>query len=306
MKTHTPAQTLFLFLSLFAAKPSERNTTLQNYIYRLCSNVMLTTSRDTILGHNFILYLRVPDEPVKLDVYFLRTMNASPPWDELVANRSIPVNASGWQVFHLKSETDPIVENSVCVDMYVREINTSGERAFLNQTQIAERFVLDDSSLDEIANQPFVATFMLHHGTITLPPFFGKRSVRSLRQPSCSRHTNCSLQSHRVNPANYFSVAILYPQEIDLGWCGNTEHLVTNTHTHSLTTDEDEEKNESSGVMGSGDVEVLNKSTQLYQCVPSEYNSVLMLIKIDNQLVIELIPDLIIAGCTLQPCSREI
>ena len=116
-----------------AANTSERVahlTNLQNYTYQLCSNVNVR-SGDTVLGHDFILYLRPPTEHVKLDVFFLLTVNATPPWEELVANRSIPINASGWQVLNLKSEVDPFVQSIACVDMYVRETDANDQRTLL-------------------------------------------------------------------------------------------------------------------------------------------------------------------------------
>ena len=277
---------------------SGRNSSLQHYVYQLCSNVINTDSRDAVLGHDFILYLRQPPEAVRLDVFFLRTVNATPPWDELVASRTVPVNGSGWQAFHLKSVADPITESSVCVEMYVRETNNINERRLLNRSELAERFVLDDCSPSEIANQPFVATFMLHYGTITLPPLFGRRSVRSLDLTSCSYSNQCSLQSHRVDPTDYLSSDILYPQEVDLGACANGPKSAANDRSRPKSATVDRERG---GEIGSAEHSLLK--TQ-YQCVPTQYTSLLLLVAIDSELALELIPDLVIAGCTLQPCRQ--
>ena len=286
---------LFIFS---AANPSERDSRLQNYTYQLCSDVTLH-SRDMILSHDFILYLRSPNN-VKLDIFFIRTVNETPPWEELVANRSIPVNASGWQVLHLKTGNDPITERRVCVDMFVRQTNSMNQKSLLSQSQIVEKFVLNDCSPSEIANLPFATTYMLHFGTITLPPLFGKRSVGAYPPEQCTRDTKCSLQSHRVNLNDYISGKVLYPLEVDLGECGSREHSSTNSHSYQppLDNNREEQKGDWESTVG----EDLGQ-TRLYQCIPNTYSSLLVLVNIGGELILEGIPDFVITGCTLQPCS---
>ena len=286
-----------------AANTSERvthHTNLQNYTYQLCSNVNVR-SGDTVLGHDFILYLRPPTEHVKLDVFFLRTVNATPPWEELVANRSIPINASGWQVLNLKSEVDPFVQSIACVDMYVRETDANDQRTLLNQTQIAERFVLNDCAPDETANLPFVATYMF--GGISLP-IFGKRSVGASHPNQCSRDTNCSLQYRRVDLNDYLPPDIIYPHQADLGQCGGIiQHFPANSHHQQYLAMDRQEKQEEKQESAVGED---SSQESLYQCIPNNYRDLLVLRSVAFELVLELIPDFVITGCTLQSCGSEI
>ena len=257
-------------------------------------------SGDTILGHDFILYLRELTQAVELDVFFLRWVNGTPqPWNELVASRSIPVNASGWQVLNLKSVRDPFVESVACVDMYVGETNMLNQTTLLNKTQIAETFVLNDFCANENDNLPFVATYM--YGEISLPPIFGKRSVGANHPNLCSRDTKCSVRYHRVNLNDYLPAAgIVYPQQVDVGQCGGVLHKTqANSWHHRQFSATDRQE-------GSTDSLDMSLESQ-YQCVPSKYGDLLVLRDIGGgELVLKVIPDFVITGCALQQCSSEI
>ena len=269
-----------------------RPTNLQN-TYQLCSNVNLR-SGDTVLGHDFILYLRPPTESVKLDIFFLRTVNVTSPWEELVANRSIPFNASGWQVLNLKSVVEPIVQSTACVDMYVGETNANNQRTLLNQTQIAERFVLNDCAPDETAILPFAATYM--SGGISLP--IGKRSVGASHPNQCSRDTNCSVQYRRADLNDHLPPDIIYPHQADLGQCGGI--FTANSHHLAMDRQEKQEEKQESTVGEDSSQE------GLYQCIPNNYRDLLVLRNVAFELVLELIPDFVTTGCTLQSCGSEI
>ena len=283
----------------------------ENYSYELCSNVSRLTNNDTVLGHDFVIYKHPPEEKEEdndLEIFLI--IQYSPIYMELVSHRIIPANTSGWQVFHIESDTRPIINQSVCITMYIRQLYTDNETVyhrFLNQTEIAEVFILNDTDPSQSINQAFVSTFVIFSGTITLP-LGRKRSIETSDGDDNINSTQCTLRNHSVDLDHYLSEKVIYPPQMNIGSCGGRQ-LSTNTYHHhnqeqrqdNINDREEGEEEEEEEEEGDGSGTTLEWGDDvLYQCVPTMFDDTPVLIDLDDIIALLRIPNLIITGCELQ------
>lgn len=255
---------------------------LLNHTYELCSNAS-KNDEETILGQDFIIFKHLLEEEVTLEVFLIQVVYATQPWQRLVSHRIIPANTSGWQVFHLESQTGPVVEEQVCINFYVRVEN---ETRLFNREKLMEIFVLDP---DENLNTPFSARFIMKNQSITFPPFFKKRSTVAPEFSGCSSVTECVLQDHVVSPYDYLSVDVILPPEANLGMCVCAQK----SHQH-----QQEGKDNGSGESRLGS-ELGNgvENVDLRQCVPTRFDDLYILVQLNALVAMISLPDLVIREC---------
>ena len=264
-----------------------------------------------ILGYDLALYRRPTAQntssplPDYIALVTETVWNEHGGWQQVLSDKNIDGNATGWQVFHLAGRHNP--NTSFCV-----KINMLGSRGFLNRSSIQEVFVTNKNKAHESTKQPVIAKYIDKHMQppgvspfvpSTDPfPFFND-SFSAPRETTAKtttgttsdlptelpteqrdkRSDECTVEENPVNLSGYFDHDVVAPRRVNLGRCSGQAARKYDAGAYKVPTPEEEDVQQSFDSI----------------CHPMEFEDLTVLIysQLHDNLFFETIPNTVIKKC---------
>ena len=215
----------------------------------MCSNIT-ASSNETIVGADLIIYKKLPQNITfgTMDIFLIEHVDDSALHARMIADSTIPMNASGWLVFHVDNHTKITKrkcnhtkitkkkDSELCVNVYIRLNNESNVTTFLSATKLSQILTVDPASCDK----PFMTTFVYKDKSQSNSLFQRKRSLRSRPLTDNMKTQSCVRQKHIVNLSSYMHEPYVYPEKADVGRCIVNHDILSEEGKNITSVEEDE------------------------------------------------------------------
>ena len=245
----------------------------------MCFNIT-ASSNEIVLGADLIIHKKLPQNKTfdTMDVFLIEYVGDSALHARMIADSTIPMNASGWLVFHVDNHTKITSRKDnelLCVNVYIRVNNESNVTTFLSASKLSQILTVDRASCKE----PFMTTFVYKNISRTPQLFKKKRSLESHPLTNNMKTSSCVRQKHVVNLSSYMHKPDVYPQKADVGQCVVT-HDIKSGEGKNITSSIDKDE-----------------SIRRVKCLPTKFKGLDVIIRDETHSTSLTSPKIVVAEC---------